>query len=384
MNTLRETIILLLIISLFWPLVSSQDTIKPIAVINDMPEIVSDGMTLTMDASDSSDNIKVVRYDWTIGIHRPGLQSIYYYSDEMVFDYTFPYLGFCTIWLKVFDEVGNQGNDNIYFNITDITPPVPVCNDDTTIHTREPIILNGSRSSDNDRIQFYNWTVNNTEYSGPIQNLTFNDPDIINITLTVTDYYNLENSSSFILTILDTHPKISLSINGKQMNEREVYHTEGPDILCSLDASETYSYRAITSYKWQIETDTYDGIEILFRPPEEREYGVLLTVTNEVDEISTSLFYIDSRKPELIINDTVINDTENETVDNETVDNETVDNETIIPETNDKTPLQNDTIIEPSEKESSQWFGNIFFLVGIVLICISSIMMYKSIKKRKD
>jgi len=287
-----------------------EDTKPPVAIIGELPEEVAEDTTITLDASQSTTDSVIIHYYWYISIENYKGRVWGWSGDESIMDVTLPEPGQCYIQLKVLEEgCGIWGMVEDYIWVIDTTPPEIVCNENITILKEGNVTLDASESTDNECISNYTWEVENRIYGGSVNTIIFDDVGIFTVNLTLTDNRNNNNTTSFIVNVLETIPTINLTINGEVIIKNESYHLDREGELCVLDASKSYSPIDIIDYRWQIEDKFCDGEEILFRPPEEREYGILLTVTNERGEKDSGLFYI-------TIGETIENMTENVTDNN--------------------------------------------------------------------
>lgn len=133
--------------------VIARDQTPPVAVM-DLPTGGRVGGTYTLDARRSSDDGRIIRYQWTIGTAAPIV------TDQPQLRQTFPTAGNQTIRLTVIDESGNtsapvEGALNI------VSPPVAVVRAPRIVPFGQAVNLDGQASfAYGARIIAYRWQVN--------------------------------------------------------------------------------------------------------------------------------------------------------------------------------------------------------------------------------
>ena len=176
------------------------DTLSPVASAGvDMR--ASQGEPVVFNASESTDNIAIVKYEW---IFVYGNQTIL--LNGKVANYIFDIIGTYDVRLIVKDSRGNKDETTISVNVTDGIPPVPVISTNTTGYLGEKVILNASGSTDNTEIVQYTWKF---EYIGDTKILygkrvAYNFPSSrdYNISLNITDREGNWAKDHFILSII--------------------------------------------------------------------------------------------------------------------------------------------------------------------------------------
>jgi len=163
-------------------------------------QTVDEGVTLTLDGSNSSDpdtGDGIASYLWTQVAGTPVILS-----DATAAQPTFtsPEVGpdgeAFTFQLTVVDNGGLQASDTCIVNVTwENNPPTADAGPDQTVYEEMTVILNGSNSSDSDDgIASYQWT----QTAGT--SVTLDDPTIAQPTFTAPD---VKKSLTFQLTVTD-------------------------------------------------------------------------------------------------------------------------------------------------------------------------------------
>lgn len=215
------------------------DTESPIANGGD-DVIINQGGTVTLDGQASTDNVEVVLYHWSYEI-----DGVIWDLEGPVVDIKFDDAGEHHVVLRVEDGKGNWGEDIVTITVTDITPPIADAGGDRTVSQGEPLELNGSASTDNVGIVHYEWTIDETDGSIIKEGMTtthiFDDPGNYQVTLIVTDGYDLSSFTTIIVTVLDITPPIAEA-------------GENITILITtthkLDGSKSTDNVAIVGYQW--------------------------------------------------------------------------------------------------------------------------------------
>ncbi|MFP3871481.1 MAG: InlB B-repeat-containing protein [Candidatus Natronoplasma sp.] len=128
-----------------------EDTIGPEA---DAGEDITayQGDTVTLNGINSTDNVGVVNWTWSIEDPMGGIDEVY---GSMV-NYTLDYALYYTVTLTVYDAAGNSDTDTIEIYAIDTEDPVADAGVPDQIRVGEKYTLNGSASTDN--VGIVNWT----------------------------------------------------------------------------------------------------------------------------------------------------------------------------------------------------------------------------------
>jgi PKD repeat protein len=137
--------------------------------------------------------------------------------------------------------------------LTDDEPPVADAGDDVTINQGETVIFNGTGSTDNVFLRYYNWSFEYDDLlvflTKPITSFRFSVPGIYMVTLNVTDGVGLWDTDEVVITVLDNEAPKAMAGSDRIVDQ----HTD-----VRLDASASTDNVAITNWTW---TFTYGGEE---------------------------------------------------------------------------------------------------------------------------
>ncbi len=264
---------------------------REIEVIDDIPptpvsggsRTVKIGDVVKLDASESHDNIGIIKYEWLIeGITVDGKVINYIFTDVKEYEVT----------LKLWDECGNKGQETFTILAEDDKKPIADAGTNLNVDEDTEVVLDGSGSSDNVQIENYTWSIDEeTELYGETPNYTFEDPGTFFVKLKVTDEagnYDIDIITVWVKDLTD--PVAEAGKNWTIYTNQRV----------KLNGSDSYDNYKISSYEWHIENEVYYGEEILHEFTEVGDFKVTLEVTDEAGNISTDSIYVyvkDGKKP---------------------------------------------------------------------------------------
>ena len=225
------------------------DTMKPTANAG-LDSVVTIGGTLFLDASESWDNLGIMKYTWYFDDEEP---HILYGINP---NYTFDDVGIFEITLEVVDWAGFRDIDTVSVTVYDDVSPLADAGDDQTVNQGDIVFLDGGNSRDNIGITAYSWTFvydgEEINVSGVTAKFRFDVPGIYEIILTVTDGANNSARDRFNLTVIDiTLPEAKAAMNGTVIEPGAKYRTEVNTIVF-LDASASTDNVGIVNYTWEI------------------------------------------------------------------------------------------------------------------------------------
>jgi len=235
------------------------DTINPEAMIIGRTKL-TEGETLSLDGTSSTDNGLIMRYVWTFN----DITDIEIEGSTL--SHEFESQGYINVTLTVYDQWNNSGSKTVTVEVPDNMNPVAVAGDDIVVKIGTTVTLDGSQSTDNDEISGYSWTFNydgeEQVLEGAIVEFTFNEPGQYEISLVVKDPFLNRGSDTIKVTVLDngTLEGKVLDSNGEPIegasiivtgpDGNEYTGTSGPDGSFSIPVPEG-------PVSWKIEKDGY-------------------------------------------------------------------------------------------------------------------------------
>lgn len=230
---------------------------------------------VSFDGTGSTDNIGIADYAWSFVDVTP--KQLFGANPE----YNFTQPGIYLITLNVTDVAGNWDTDTVNATIADTTPPVADAGPNVYSDINTPIVLDGSRSTDNVGIINYTWTF----ADGVLQTLhgarpsyTFATLGQYNVTLSVQDAAGHSDTDNLTVTaIVDTERPTADAGADRIVNE---------DTVVTLDGSGSIDNVGIVSYRWTFNDSGYrtlSGVEPTYTFATPGTYSVTLVVTDVVN-----------------------------------------------------------------------------------------------------
>jgi len=230
--------------------VTITDATDPTAVAEADDMDVDMGDTVTFDGSDSSDNVEVVNWTWTLVDE----VIVTLYGESVSYQFDTP--GTYTVTLVVKDAMGNEGSVEIDIIVRDTEAPVAVAEaSESEVDMDAMVTLDGSGSSDNydDEMDFV-WTFTDgvaVELIGETIEYTFENAGVFEITLTVTDDEGNSDTATVTVTVLDTQsPVADASASATEVDA---------GTTVTFDGTASTDNVGIDSYTW---TFTYNGAPV--------------------------------------------------------------------------------------------------------------------------
>ncbi len=183
---------------------------------------VNTGAHVLFNGSQSSDNVGITDYRWTI-------MSEEFNGMEVHYNFTEP--GLYEITLEVTDEADNSDIDTCLVNVTgDSTPPTADAGDDMTFGINQSFTLDGSGSSDNVGIVNFTWDVREEVFYGKTVTHSISEPGTYEITLNVSDQAGNYALDTVNITVEDqTSPEALAEADNTTVKTGELVHLDGSD-----------------------------------------------------------------------------------------------------------------------------------------------------------
>ncbi len=181
--------------------VTVKDTEPPVAIAGENISLAQ-GNTVVFNASNSTDNIGLVSYEWLFIYDGQSISL-----KERVASYTFVNIGVYNVTLRVTDDNGNRDETLFTVNITDGMVPVALADVAEIADFDVPYYLNATNSTDNVGIVSFQWRF---QYKGKTKILMgrettfrFQSLGTYNIKLIVTDRAGNSNTTNFTVKVVD-------------------------------------------------------------------------------------------------------------------------------------------------------------------------------------
>ncbi len=221
------------------------DTIPPEAVAG--PDITVDmGEDFTLNGADSTDNVGIVNYTWTID---PGGLNQTLFGSKVTTNIT--QVGIYTVRLRVEDAAGKWAEDFLEITVLDAEPPVADAGEDVTIEQGTAIDLNGSGSTDNIGIVSWSWTFQDgtatISLQGGSRTYVFQTPGTFQVQLAVMDARGFVSTDIKVVTVIEA--KYPYANAGK--DQRVIVGS-----VVTFDGSGSFDNLMIISHTW---TFDYQG-----------------------------------------------------------------------------------------------------------------------------
>jgi len=272
-----------------------QDTTKPNAVAGpDITVLQEQGVYLN--ASLSTDDVGIVRYQWSILCDHGPPPSLWY---GMVVGVAFHHEGIYDITLTVWDAAGNSDEDYLRARVGDFEPPVAVIGVDLVIDQHTTLDLNGSASTDNAMIVAWNWTITSPDNDTSLNNTieishTFDEAGVHTVTLRVTDPAGLWNETTINVTVLDTTDPLAMLGFNTFIDMGETFHLNGTSSGDNV---------GVVNWTWSVDgpgvNEIYYGSEANHTFPDAGLYTVILNVTDAAGNWGSNGIMVTVRDTEL-------------------------------------------------------------------------------------
>ena len=158
------------------------DTAAPAAALS-VPPSVGINESVTLDASDSNDDRGIVAYEWDVD----GDGSVEETTSDPTLERTYDAPGNYSVSLTVRDGSGNTDTANTTVRVVDSSPPTPSIDLPSTASPDTNVTLDASGSTDDWRIESYDWRIGNRTATGVQVDHRVSEPGEVDVSLTVTD-----------------------------------------------------------------------------------------------------------------------------------------------------------------------------------------------------
>ena len=265
------------------------DISQPVSVAGD-DITIEPGTVLKLNASLSTDDLGIVSYEWTFDydgapMSLSGVEANFIIDMEDVFNIT----------LTVRDEAGNSAQDVIKVTVEDKVPPVAVIGEDHIIDQHTTLLLSGLNSTDNWRIDLWNWTVTSPDLATAFYNTSeishiFHQAGVHTVTLRVTDAAGLWNTTVIKVTVLDTTDPVAVLGNDNTVDQYDTLR---------LDGTASSDNVGVVNWTWTITGPGMDAV--LHGPlqdhvfPDAGAFNVTLTVTDDAGNHASATFTVTVR-----------------------------------------------------------------------------------------
>jgi len=223
----------------------------PLAVISGVPDgSITAGLTVTLDASSSTDNNQIVFYVWNVGGEGGDTEMF-----GKTVQYTFYIVGSYEVRLTVVDNEWNFNETMTTVNTgpstSDTTPPMANTGPTIFINVGESAFFDGSASTDNVGIVNWTWTfedgIDRAAY-GENVSYRFDNAGYYDIKLTVRDASGNRNSNGLSVNVASNPPGDNQAPNARGSVPSSAHVGD----IVNLDASDSNDNQMISSYTWYI------------------------------------------------------------------------------------------------------------------------------------
>ena len=215
------------------------DDEAPVAHAGD-DQTVDDGVTVTFDASASTDNVGIVNYTWSFN-YDGDEEQLYGISPSFKFDVA----GVYEVTLTVKDAAGNSATDNM--TVTVIAPLVADAGTDLVVEVGSNATLDAGNSSN---AVTWTWLLNHDVQDhilyGEKVNFIFDVVGVHYVTLIVTDGHGNEDSDNITVTVTESFDREAPVAHAGDHRSVDL------NALVTFDGSASTDNVGVVSYHWTI------------------------------------------------------------------------------------------------------------------------------------
>ncbi len=239
------------------------DNSPPYADAGPDRDVVEDTV-VTFNGSESSDNLGIANYTWTI-------EDESYYG--MIVNHTFHDPGSYEVSLEVRDHAGNENVATCTVDVEDVTAPEAEAGNDLTVTVAENFTLSAANSSDNGVIDEYIWQIEGEEKTGIDIVHSFSEPGTKNITLKVIDGGGNNDTDKVYITVVDETPPTAVA-KGNRTTVQE-------GLPVKFSGSSSTDNVEVTNYTWEFgDGSSSEGEKTTHIFDSPGDYTVTLTVND--------------------------------------------------------------------------------------------------------
>jgi PKD repeat protein len=195
------------------------------------------------DGSNSTDNVGITQWGWTIHYHGRGVQL-----EGVDPFHLFDKAGRWRVTLTCRDAAGYADSDELYITVLDTEKPVAYAGTDNFVDQGTTVTFYGFGCTDNVEVVSWVWTF---EYWGRTAELNGQDPSFkfvpvgeFIVTLTVADARGNEDTDEVRVFVRDTTPPIAEA--GPDRTVEEVW-------TITIDGTESYDNVGVVNWTWVVE-----------------------------------------------------------------------------------------------------------------------------------
>jgi PGF-CTERM protein len=230
------------------------------------------GERISFDGADVADNDQIKSYMWDFGDGSvaTGTEVSHVYHNPGIYNVT----------LTLTNLEGTESNDTVVVAVTDETAPTADAGSNQTISLSDPVVFNGSDSTDNHLIASYQWALDNGKTAtGEEVVYSYSETGTYNVTLTITDEAGNKATDTATITVTDDTPPTANAGSDQTV-------ALGESLI--LDGSNSTDNYQIASYQWAVGNGkTAVGKEISQSYSKTGTYEVTLTITDEAGNKNT-------------------------------------------------------------------------------------------------
>ncbi|MCU4801647.1 PKD domain-containing protein [Halobacteria archaeon HArc-gm2] len=256
--------------------ICGEDETAPEANADVSPTTVAPGEDVTFDASESTDDLGVEGYEWDFG---DGSEPV---TGETV-THAYAENGSYEATLTVTDGANNTDTATVPVTVeaqdTD-EAPTAVLDAPESVTAGEPATFDARRSTDDEGIVAYQWTVDGAtvDADGPTLERTFADAGTHTVGVTVVDGSDQTNATTAEVTVEaapDAPPSAAASADPT---------TVAPGEPVAFDGTASTDDDEITAYEWDFgDGNASDGATVSHAYASVGEYEATLTVTDDAN-----------------------------------------------------------------------------------------------------